>query len=63
MGKYLLDREEEEAKRLRQQTRRDYRSQEERKKEESGDYQRESTIVYVGGFDRRLAFEDLENFL
>lgn len=31
--------------------------------EESGDYKKESRVVYVGGFDRHLAFEDLENFL
>jgi len=31
--------------------------------EESGEYKKEGKIVYVGGFDRHLAFEDLENFL
>ena len=39
------------------------KAQQNKEEGKDGEYQKESNTVYVGGFDRHLAFEDLENFL
>jgi RNA recognition motif-containing protein len=62
LGRHILNLEEEEERRRRKQ-------EEGKRRSVTGievddqNYKREERVVYVSGFDRKLAFVDLENYL
>eukprot|EP00347_Sterkiella_histriomuscorum_P005571 403356100 len=64
IGEELLSREEaEERERAQKRYEQSHHEKLNQIKEQIGEYQQEERTIYVGGFDRHLAIEDLQNFL
>ena len=61
IGRQIIEKEEklrQEARRQEEETKRH-----QRKEADEGEYKKEENTVYVTGFDRQLAYIDLENYL
>ena len=61
IGRQIIEKEEklrQEARRQEEETKRHLR-----KEVDEGEYKKEENTVYVTGFDRQLAYIDLENYL